>query len=182
MEWLSSLSIPSHGAEGSSIVLDLIVRDTQVGGSGNNPSRRDSDSAPILAQRSPRPAHMGHGVFATNVSLNDISSFSHCIANNDLRVPLNSPSAPRAICSCRREVQGQFAPLVVLLSLHWLSFLHSKVATRIAKANPDKIPVVGTERPDRAPDTLPEAPSSPLQVWSQKPTLVDKESSPDHTS
>jgi hypothetical protein len=24
---------------------------------------------------------MGHGVFATNVSLNDISSFCHCIAN-----------------------------------------------------------------------------------------------------
>src|SRR5262245_26063713 len=145
MEWLSSLSIPSHGAEGSSIVLDRIVRDSHVGGSGNNPSRRDSDSVPILAQPSPRPAHMGHDVFATNVSLNDISSFSHCIANNDLRAPVNSPSAPRAICSCRREVQVQFAPLVVLSLPHWLSFLHSKLAMRIAKGNPDKIPVVGTE-------------------------------------
>src|SRR5262249_45709646 len=106
---------------------------------------RDSDSAPIPAQLYPTPIHMGHGVFATNVSLSDISSFCHCIANNDLRAPENSPSAPRAIYSCRRETRGRFRPPFFVFSPHRLSFLHSRAATHIAKANPDKIPVAGTE-------------------------------------
>jgi hypothetical protein len=45
----------------------------------------------------------------------------------------------------------------------------------IARASPEKIPVVGTARPDRGTDTIPEILSSPLQVWNQKTTLVDKE-------